>query len=511
MVVSAALRADLTTGPARALTVAGSDSGGGAGIQADLKTFTALGAYGMSVITAVTAQNTRGVAGVYPMTAEQVDAQLEAVLTDIGVDAVKTGMLVDADIIHAVARRLARYAAGKGEGATRPLRLVVDPVMVAKSGDSLLEDAAVASLREHLLPLAAVVTPNVPEAEALTGMTVRTRDDMVAAGRRLLTYGAGAVLITGGHLAGGRADDVLVTEDDVRWFSAAKIQTPNTHGTGCTLSAALAAGLARGLPLVDAVQQAKDFITAAIATAPNIGGGHGPTNHLAWLERERGHERSRRPTPRTLEDKLALYVIVDARTPVQLVADLLDAGVGAVQLRDKSLPPGDQVQPARRLQRLCRAKDALFFVNDHVDVALAVSADGVHLGQNDRSLREARLLLGPDALIGATVRTVEQAEAAAAQGADYLGVGPIYESVTKPGRTPLGVDVIKRIRAAVRLPLVAISGIAAGRAAPVIEAGATGAAVIAGILRADDPVQAAAALGAEIRNARLRRAADGAL
>ncbi len=197
---------------------------------------------------------------------------------------------------------------------------------------------------------------------------------------------------------------------------------------------------------------------------------------------KRGHERSRRPTPRTLEDKLALYVIVDARTPVQLVADLLDAGVGAVQLRDKSLPPGDQVQPARRLQRLCRAKDALFFVNDHVDVALAVSADGVHLGQNDRSLREARLLLGPDALIGATVRTVEQAEAAAAQGADYLGVGPIYESVTKPGRTPLGVDVIKRIRAAVRLPLVAISGIAAGRAAPVIEAGATGAAVIAGIL-----------------------------
>ena len=382
----------------------------------------------MSVITAVTAQNTRGVAGVYPMTAEQVDAQLEAVLTDIGVDAVKTGMLVDTDIIHAVARRLARYAGRERRRCDPPPPPGGGPGHGRQERRLLLEDAAVASLREHLLPLAAVVTPNVPEAEALTGMTVRTRDDMVAAGRRLLTYGAGAVLITGGHLAGGRADDVLVTADAVRWFSAAKIHTPNTHGTGCTLSAALAAGLARGLPLVDAVQQAKDFITAAIATAPNIGGGHGPTNHLAWLERERGHERSRRPTPRTLEEKLALYVIVDARTPVQLVADLLDAGVGAVQLRDKSLPPGDQVQPARRLQRLCRAKDALFFVNDHVDVALAVSADGVHLGQNDRSLREARLLLGPDALIGATVRTVEQAEAAAAKArttwASVLSMNP---------------------------------------------------------------------------------------
>lgn len=259
---------------ARALTIAGSDSGGGAGIQADLKTFTVLGTYGMSVITAVTAQNTIGVSGVYPLTAEQVAAQLEAVLSDIGTDAVKTGMLVNAQVIEAVAATLRRYNARN---------LVIDPVMVAKSGDKLLADDSHHALREHLLPLATVVTPNIPEAEALTGATVRTKEDMLAAGRQLLSFGCSAVLITGGHLEGGGADDVLLTADEVRWFPAAKIDTPNTHGTGCTFSAAIAAGLASGLGLIAAVEQAKQFITDAVAHAPSLGGGHGPTNHLVWL------------------------------------------------------------------------------------------------------------------------------------------------------------------------------------------------------------------------------------
>lgn len=259
---------------ARVLTIAGSDSGGGAGIQADLKTFTVLGTYGMSVITAVTAQNTLGVTGVYPLTAEQVATQLEAVLSDIGTDAVKTGMLVDASVIEAVAAALRRYSVGN---------LVIDPVMVAKSGDKLLAQEAHNALKRHLLPLAAIVTPNIPEAEELTGMTIRTREDMIEAGRRLLDFGSQAVLITGGHLEGNSADDVYLTADEVQWFPAAKIDTQNTHGTGCTLSAAIAAGLASGLSPIEAVEQAKRFITDAIAQAPNLGGGHGPTNHLVWL------------------------------------------------------------------------------------------------------------------------------------------------------------------------------------------------------------------------------------
>lgn len=262
----------------RALTIAGSDSGGGAGIQADLKTFTALKVFGTSVITCVTAQNTLGVSGVYPLTPDQVGAQLDAVLSDIGADAAKTGMLYDSGIIAVVADRVRRY---------RVTNLVVDPVMIAKGGHPLLLPEAQTAVRELLLPLAAVVTPNLPEAEALTGLTIRTRDEMVAAGRRLLAMGARAAVVKGGHLEGEAADDLLISSDGPLWLHADRIATRHTHGTGCTFSAAIASGLAQGLSLADSVRQAKAFITLAIRTAPGIGGGHGPTNHLAWLEEGR--------------------------------------------------------------------------------------------------------------------------------------------------------------------------------------------------------------------------------
>lgn len=263
----------------RGLTIAGSDSGGGAGIQADLKSFTALKVYGTSVITCVTAQNTLGVNGVYPLTPEQVGAQLDAVLADIGTDAAKTGMLYDTGIIQVVADRVKRYGVSN---------LVVDPVMIAKGGHPLLLPEAQAAVRELLLPLAAVVTPNLPEASALTGLAITTRADMVAAGQLLLAMGARAAVVKGGHLDGTEADDLLITAEGLQlWLRAERIESRHTHGTGCTYSAAIAAGLAHGLPLVDAVRQAKAFITLAIRTAPGIGGGHGPTNHLAWLEEGR--------------------------------------------------------------------------------------------------------------------------------------------------------------------------------------------------------------------------------
>ena len=256
-----------------ALTIAGSDSGGGAGIQADLKTFSALGVYGASVITAVTAQNTRAVTAVEAVSPALIRAQMEAVYAELPTQAVKTGMLGDSQTICTVADSLAAVALPY---------LVIDPVMVAKSGDKLLADAAIATLRERLIPLATLITPNLPEAGELLGRPVTTRDDMPQAAADLLALGCHAVLLKGGHLAGDASDDLLLTTGGATWLSAARHPGKNTHGTGCTLSAAITAGLARGLALVDAVHAAKDYIGAAIAAADrlHVGSGHGPLHHF---------------------------------------------------------------------------------------------------------------------------------------------------------------------------------------------------------------------------------------
>ena len=256
-----------------ALTIAGSDSGGGAGIQADLKTFSALGVYGASVITAVTAQNTRAVTAVEAISPALIRAQIEAVFADLPPPAVKTGMLGDSQTICTVADSLAAVALPY---------LVIDPVMVAKSGDKLLADAAIATLRERLIPLATLITPNLPEAGELLGRSVTTRDDMPQVAADLLALGCHAVLLKGGHLAGDASDDLLLTTGGATWLSAARHPGKNTHGTGCTLSAAITAGLARGLALVDAVHAAKDYIGAAIAAADrlHVGSGHGPLHHF---------------------------------------------------------------------------------------------------------------------------------------------------------------------------------------------------------------------------------------
>lgn len=262
------------------LTVAGSDSGGGAGIQADLKTITLLGSYGASVITALTAQNTRGVAGIHGIPPEFVAEQMEAVLSDIPIDVVKTGMLHSEETIAVVAERLALH--GKRFS-------IVDPVMVAKGGAALSSPAALRTLKERLLPITYLVTPNIPEAEKLTGLTIGNEEDMAEAARSLHRLGARNVLVKGGHLAEGTAVDILYDGSAFQRFPVPRILTKNTHGTGCTLASAIAAFLARGEPLPTAVARAKEFITHAIRLALPMGKGHGPVNHfLAALEcRER--------------------------------------------------------------------------------------------------------------------------------------------------------------------------------------------------------------------------------
>ncbi len=263
---------DTMTGPTipKAMTIAGSDSGAGAGIQADLKTFAALGVYGTSAITAITAQNTRGVSAIAEVPEEVVAAQIDAVLEDIGADAIKTGMLSSAPIIEAVADRLNAWGIAN---------LVVDPVMVAKSGDQLLQPSAVDALRKLLLPIALIVTPNLPEAEVLAGRTIASRSDAYSAAAAIAELGPRYVVIKGGHGDGSPVDIIF---DGLTFIelAAERIETRNTHGTGCTFSAAIAAHLAHGAPPVQAISAAKAYLTEALRTSYAIGAGHSPVNHF---------------------------------------------------------------------------------------------------------------------------------------------------------------------------------------------------------------------------------------
>lgn len=258
-----------------ALTIAGSDSGGGAGIQADLKTFAAMGVYGTSAVTAITAQNTLGVTAWEPVSTELVIAQIEAVAGDLPPDAVKTGMLATAAIVEAVAAAI--------EGLELP-NLVVDPVMIAKGGDRLLHDDAVSAIKAHLLPLAEVLTPNIPEAEVLAGGRIATVDDMRSAARRIRAMGPRVVVVKGGHLgrdvSGAEVIDVVCTHDGDFELRGPRIETRHTHGTGCTFASATAAQLARGADVETALKAAREYLEGAIRHAPELGAGHGPLNHF---------------------------------------------------------------------------------------------------------------------------------------------------------------------------------------------------------------------------------------
>ena len=259
------------------LIVAGSDSGGGAGIQADLKTVTMLGGYAATAITALTAQNTRGVHGVHPVPPAFLAQQMEVVLEDIGADCIKTGMLHDMATIETVVTTKQRLA--------RDVPLVVDPVMIAKGGAPLLQPDAIVALKLRLLPIASLITPNAPEAAALTGISVETVDDLSRAADYLLAAGANAALIKGGHLPGHEVVDLLRTADGEEYrFTGTRIESRSTHGTGCTLASAIATGIAQGLRLVDAVERAHSYVRRAITFAPDLGSGHGPLNHAHLLE-----------------------------------------------------------------------------------------------------------------------------------------------------------------------------------------------------------------------------------
>ncbi|PQJ67128.1 bifunctional hydroxymethylpyrimidine kinase/phosphomethylpyrimidine kinase [Photobacterium angustum] len=261
--------------PPIVLTIAGSDSSGGAGIQADIKAISATGGYACSVITAITAQNTQGVSGILPIPLTMIEQQLDAVFTDLNIQAVKIGMLADSDIITLVANKIKEY---------KPRYLVIDPVMVATSGDLLLQESAISTLKQKLLPLADLITPNLPEAAALTNSEIpQNLTDMLGLVSKLRDIQTKAILLKGGHLENdSESNDLLILNDNIIELKTKRIETQNTHGTGCTLSSAIASYLAQGYPIEQATQRGKEYITSAISAADllNIGSGHGPVNHF---------------------------------------------------------------------------------------------------------------------------------------------------------------------------------------------------------------------------------------
>jgi len=451
------------------LTIAGSDPSSGAGIQADLKTIEATGGYAATVVTAITAQNTRGVARCSALAPDLVRDQLAAVWSDLRPASVKSGMLASEPIVRVVAERIRNE---------RPRHYVLDPVMQSSDGFCLLSEAGVGALRRELIPLATLLTPNVDDVAALTGLDVRNVEEAERAGRRLMTLGCAAVLVKGGHYGGSQAIDLLVGPSGVREFSAERLAAPHTHGTGCVLSAAIATGLALGQSLEDAVASAKQVVTAAIRHGLPLGAGRGPVD----------------PMHRHLPGRL--HVITDETlqsrySHLELAKLAAEGGADTIQLREKrQRPTSALVRWAREMAEGVRERGARLLVNDRVDVALEAQADGVHLGPRDLTPACARRMLGPRGLIGATANDLESALILAAAPIDYLGVGPIFGTSSKADpAASVGLEGLREIASAVALPVIAIGNISPQRVQGVILAGAHGVAVLSDVACHADPRQ----------------------
>jgi thiamine-phosphate diphosphorylase len=423
-----------------ALTIAGFDPSGGAGVQADLRVFNAVGVAGWSVATAITIQNTAGVHGVHLIDVDTLHKQLEAVFSDArGLGAVKIGMLGGAAQVRVVADALRTW---------KPRNVVLDPVLASTGGVPLLDDP---SALDELIPLCDLVTPNAHEHVA-----------------------ARTLLRKGGHAPGDPDDELYVDGRLVRTYRGTRVETLHTHGTGCALSAAIAAHLALGTPLQEAIARAKEMVTAGLRNPVIVGEGRGY------------------PDVRAIA---GIYVLTDPRRDAEeTVRAALAGGARIVQLREKSLPTPRLIDLARSLHALAKTRGALFIVNDRVDVALAANADGVHLGPDDMHPADARALLG-ERIVGVSVSTVEEA-AALAPFASYLGVGAIYGSATKlDAGDAVGPERIAEIRNAFpHIPIVAIGGITRENLGAVARAGADAAAVVSAVVCERDMCAATAAL-----------------
>ncbi|XP_052192267.1 thiamine biosynthetic bifunctional enzyme TH1, chloroplastic isoform X2 [Diospyros lotus] len=453
------------------LTVAGSDSGAGAGIQADLKACAARGVYCSTVITSVTAQNTVGVQGVNIVPEDFVAEQLKSVLSDMHVDVVKTGMLPSIGMVKVLYDSLKQF----------PVQaLVVDPVMVSTSGDVLAGPSVYADFREVLLPMADIVTPNLKEASVLLGgFQLETVDDMCSAAKSIHDMGPRNVLVKGGDLAASLdAVDIFFDGENFYELRSPRIKTRNTHGTGCTLASCIAAELAKGSSMLSAVKVAKRYVETALDYSQDIAIGdglQGPFDHLFKLKSNvHGTCRSLPFDP----DDLLLYAITDSgmnkkwgRSITDAVRAAIEGGATILQLREKDSETRDFLEAAKACVEICRSHGVPLIINDRIDVAIACDSDGVHVGQSDMPAGVARTLLGPEKIIGVSCKTPEQAQQAWVDGADYIGCGGVFPTSTKASDITVSLEGLKAVCLSSKLPVVAIGGIGLSNARSVLEIG----------------------------------------
>ncbi|XP_010530263.1 PREDICTED: thiamine biosynthetic bifunctional enzyme TH1, chloroplastic [Tarenaya hassleriana] len=446
---------------AQVLTVAGSDSGAGAGIQADLKACAARGVYCASVITAVTAQNTHGVQDIHLLPPHFVSLQLKSVLSDFQIDVVKTGMLPSPEIVEVLLQNLSES----------PVRaLVVDPVMVSTSGHILAGPSILSIFREKLLPIADIITPNLKEASALLdGMQLQTVADMRSAAKLIRDMGPRFVLVKGGDLPDSSDSiDVYFDGEEFHELRSPRVKTSNTHGTGCTLASCIAAELAKGSSMLSAVKVAKHYVETALDYSKDVvigSGMQGPFDH--FLNLKRNHKSS--PCRKFNPDSLFLYAVTDSRmnkkwgrSMVDAVKAAIEGGATIIQLREKEVETREFLEVARSCLQICRSSGVSLLINDRIDVALACDADGVPADV-------VRSLLGPEKIIGVSCKTPEQAYQAWKDGADYIGSGGVYPTNTKQNNLTIGLDGLKTVCMASKLPVVAIGGIGVSNARDVMQ------------------------------------------
>ncbi len=491
--------------------IGGSDSGAGAGIQADLKTITALGAYACTVITAVTAQNTEGVRSISPLSKESVAAQLAALEEDLPARAIKTGMLWSSENV----RILRRFLAKSGRSERRPF-VVCDPVMVSSSGHALHRPDLIRHLISDLIPLSDLLTPNIPEATALCNLDFKQDDasDGSAAwskskahtlAQTLLEMGAKAVLIKGGHAAGDYSQDFFSDGTTRFWITSPRHATRNNHGTGCTLASAIAACLALDYSLVDSIVIAKAFVNHSLRSSPRIGNGNGPLGRasfppvpidMPWITATAEEGRARPSFP-DIAEPIGFYPIVDSSRWVERLAS---SGVRSIQLRIKTgsehecrgMPPPEIEAEIARSISIARAHHCRLFINDFWACAIKYGAYGVHLGQTDLLTADVKTIAASGLRLGVSTHSFEEIARALAVRPSYIAVGPVFPTTTKdmPFK-PFGVEGLARWRKTIDCQMVAIGGIELNAALPLIKSGADGIAVVRDIKEASDPLRRA--------------------
>lgn len=474
------------------LTIAGSDSSGGAGIQADIKTMSANGVFAMSILTAITAQSTQGVFDIEDISPSMIKKQINVIFDDIEVNVIKIGMVSKIESIKAIAEAL------KEIRSLPPI--ILDPVMVSKNGFSLLSKNAKETLVKDLFPLATLVTPNILEAEEIINRKISTVEDMKRATKEILNLGPKAVLIKGGHLKGD-AIDVLYDGVEYTIFKGNRLSNNNTHGTGCTLSSAIASNIAKGYSLKKSVKYAKEYVTEAIKYGFSLGKGIGPTHHFykfynnesRFIDKKEKYEEKNNIPEKNNEKKdefnlkeKKIYLITDYRLDFDMLIKktkvALESGIRIIQYRAKEKSTRVMVEEAMVLKRICDDYNAVFIVNDRVDIALAVNAHGVHLGQDDMKVSIARKILGNEKIIGKTAHNEKEAIEAMEEGADYLGVGALYKSKSKDNTVNLAVKTLKKVRKITDKPIYGIGGITALNITGDIKKNIDGVAIISAIL-----------------------------